>query len=175
MGFFRQQYSNGLLSPPPGDLPNPGIKPASHVYLHWQAGSLPLVPLGKPILYWWISMSCIVIISLTPSWLQAHPPWDMFSNKWVHFSTNISTCHDFKADLAHLSPCSTSLKHSRSEHLRTFIAMTSSWKSLTHDPGEDFGCSPGAPRVLHIFPFNIQPDSCSGLCLLWLLYFMVEL
>ena len=27
--FSRQEYSNGLPCPPPGDLPNPGIKPAS--------------------------------------------------------------------------------------------------------------------------------------------------
>ena len=29
MGFSRQEYWNGLPCPPPGDLPNPGIKPAS--------------------------------------------------------------------------------------------------------------------------------------------------
>ena len=34
--------------PPPGDLPNPGIKPVFLCLLHWQAGSLPLVPPGKP-------------------------------------------------------------------------------------------------------------------------------
>ena len=27
MGFFKQEYWNGLSSPPPGDLPSPGIKP----------------------------------------------------------------------------------------------------------------------------------------------------
>ena len=27
MGFSRQEYWNGLLCPPPGDLPNPGIEP----------------------------------------------------------------------------------------------------------------------------------------------------
>ena len=27
--FSRQEYWNGLLRPPPGDLPHPGIKPAS--------------------------------------------------------------------------------------------------------------------------------------------------
>ena len=26
MGFPRQEYRNGLPFPPPGDLPNPGIK-----------------------------------------------------------------------------------------------------------------------------------------------------
>ena len=32
-GFFRQEYWSGLPFPPPGDLPDPGIGPAS---LHWQ-------------------------------------------------------------------------------------------------------------------------------------------
>ena len=29
MGFSRQEYWSGLPFPPPGDLPNPGIKPRS--------------------------------------------------------------------------------------------------------------------------------------------------
>ena len=29
VGFFRQEYWSGLPCPPPGDLPNPGSKPAS--------------------------------------------------------------------------------------------------------------------------------------------------
>ena len=29
MGFSRQEYWSGLLCPPPGDLPDPGIEPAS--------------------------------------------------------------------------------------------------------------------------------------------------
>ena len=28
MGFFRQEFWNGLAFPSPGDLPNPGIEPA---------------------------------------------------------------------------------------------------------------------------------------------------
>ena len=31
MGFSKQEYWNGLPCPPPGDLPNPGIKSASRV------------------------------------------------------------------------------------------------------------------------------------------------
>ena len=30
-GFFRQEYWSGLPFPSPGDLPNPGIEPASPV------------------------------------------------------------------------------------------------------------------------------------------------
>ena len=47
MGFARQEDWNGLPCPSPGDLPNPGIEPASHMSLHWQVGALPLVPPGK--------------------------------------------------------------------------------------------------------------------------------
>ena len=31
MGFFRHEYWSGLPCPPPGDLPDPGIEPASPV------------------------------------------------------------------------------------------------------------------------------------------------
>ena len=31
MGFSRQEYWSGLPCPPPGDLPEQGIKPVSHV------------------------------------------------------------------------------------------------------------------------------------------------
>jgi len=31
MGFSRQEYWSGVPFPPPGDLPNPGIKPVSYV------------------------------------------------------------------------------------------------------------------------------------------------
>ena len=48
MGFSRQEYWNGLLCPPPGDLPDPGIKPVSLISPDWQVGSLPRVPPGKP-------------------------------------------------------------------------------------------------------------------------------
>ena len=44
MGVSRQEYSSGLPSPPPGDLPNPGIKPRSPTL---QADSLPSEPPGK--------------------------------------------------------------------------------------------------------------------------------
>ena len=47
MGFSKQEYWTGLPCPPPGDLPNPGIKPHFLCLLHWQAGSLPLEPSGK--------------------------------------------------------------------------------------------------------------------------------
>ena len=45
MGFSRQEYWSGLSCPPPGDLPDPGIKPQS--LMCPALASLPLVPPGK--------------------------------------------------------------------------------------------------------------------------------
>ena len=50
LGFLMQEYWIGLLFPSPGDLLNPGIKPASPA---WQADALPLSHLGSPLLYIW--------------------------------------------------------------------------------------------------------------------------
>ena len=47
MGFSRQEYWSGFSCPPPGDLPNPGIKPTSLMSSALQGGSLPLAPPGK--------------------------------------------------------------------------------------------------------------------------------
>ena len=49
-GFSRQEYWSGLPCPPPGELPNLGIEPCLLHLLHWQTGSLPLAPPGKPTL-----------------------------------------------------------------------------------------------------------------------------
>ena len=57
--FLRQEYWSGLPFPTSGDLPNPGIEPWSPssqadslpsepLGKHWQAGSLPLAPPGRP-------------------------------------------------------------------------------------------------------------------------------
>ena len=44
MGLSKQEYWNALPFPSPGDLPNPGIEPASLVS---PAGSLPQAPPRK--------------------------------------------------------------------------------------------------------------------------------
>ena len=49
IGFFRQEYWSGLLYPPPGDLPNPGIEPTAPVSPALQADSLLLSCQGSPI------------------------------------------------------------------------------------------------------------------------------
>ena len=47
-GFSRQESWSELPFPPPGDLPDPGIKPVSLV-APAVAGRLPPAPLGKPL------------------------------------------------------------------------------------------------------------------------------
>ena len=44
MVFSRPEYWSGVPLPSPGDLPDLGIEPSSPT---WQAGSLPLSPLGS--------------------------------------------------------------------------------------------------------------------------------
>ena len=70
MGFSRQKYWSRWPWPPPGDLPNPGIKPASVCLLPWQADSLPLHHLGSP----WVCISPLLFyqskILVTPLCLQ---------------------------------------------------------------------------------------------------------
>jgi len=44
-GFARPECWSGLLGPPPGDLPDPGIEPRSATL---QVDSLPSEPPGKP-------------------------------------------------------------------------------------------------------------------------------
>ena len=46
--FSRQEYWSGLPFPSPGNRPNPGIEPHLSCLLHWQVGSLPPAPSGKP-------------------------------------------------------------------------------------------------------------------------------
>ena len=49
MAFSRQECWSRLPCPPPGDLPNPGIKFVSLLFLYRQADFLSLAPLGSPI------------------------------------------------------------------------------------------------------------------------------
>ena len=51
MGFSRQESWSGLTCPPPGDLPDPGVKLTSLMSSVLEGSSLPLMPLGKPLGY----------------------------------------------------------------------------------------------------------------------------
>ena len=83
--FSRKEYWNGLPFPSPGDLSNPGIEPMSLMSPHWQVGSLPLAPPGKPqmrMLLLLLSHFSRVRLCATP-WTAAHqaPPSLGFSRQ----------------------------------------------------------------------------------------------
>ena len=48
MGFRRQEYWSGLPFPSPGDLPDPGIEPASPISPSLAGRFFTTVPLVKP-------------------------------------------------------------------------------------------------------------------------------
>ena len=67
IGFSRQEYWNGLPSPPPGDLPNPGIKLASPVSPALQADSLPPSHQGSPTCFHILSPTVSMAVLCLPS------------------------------------------------------------------------------------------------------------
>ena len=48
MGFSRQEYWSGLPCPPPGDLPDPGMKPVCLLSSVLAGRIFTIVPTGKP-------------------------------------------------------------------------------------------------------------------------------
>ena len=67
MEFSRQEWYSGLLSPPPGDLSNPGIEPRTPAL---QADSLPSEPPGKPMLV--LGEIMVMLLCRRMSFLEMH-------------------------------------------------------------------------------------------------------
>ena len=67
MGFSRQEYWNGLPVPSPGDLPDPGIEPASSTLL---VDSLLLSHLRRP---------CVIMA--VAQMVQPQTKWQNVSNR----------------------------------------------------------------------------------------------
>ena len=61
VGFSRQEYWSGLPCPAPGDIPTPGIKPASPVAPTFQADSLPLNHSYDSIQFSLVAQSCLTM------------------------------------------------------------------------------------------------------------------
>ena len=58
VGFSRQEYWNGLPCPPPGDLPNPEIKPTSLVSPALTVGFFPTSAPREAIVVFYLGDSC---------------------------------------------------------------------------------------------------------------------
>ena len=71
MEFSRQEYWSRLLCPPPGGLPDQGLNPSVLFFLHWQAGSLPTVPPGKPFLLHFVIVQSLSCVQLFVTWWTA--------------------------------------------------------------------------------------------------------
>ena len=67
MGFSRQQYWRRLPFPPPGDLPDPGIKPTSLASLSFAGRFFIIAPPGKPL--YQIEKASISLFLQYPLWL----------------------------------------------------------------------------------------------------------
>ena len=63
MEFSRQEYRNGLPLPTPGDLPNPGIKPASLVSPALAGGFFTTESPGKPFEFF-LLLDCLNRVSM---------------------------------------------------------------------------------------------------------------
>ena len=62
--FSKQEYCSGLSCPSSGDLLDLGIEPMtlmSSSLLHWQSGSLPQAPPGKPIYIYICVCVCVCV------------------------------------------------------------------------------------------------------------------
>ena len=78
--FSRQEYCSGWLCFPPGDLPNPGIKPRS---LTLQADSSPSEPPGKPMNTAVGSLSLLQQNSQPRNWTRVSCIEDRFLISWA--------------------------------------------------------------------------------------------
>ena len=91
MGFSRQEYWSGLPFPPPGDLPNPGIKPRSPAL---QADALTSEPPG-------LISNFIFSNSNSHTDATSERPWDCmsqivgpFSAQYSFFSASVNCPHN---------------------------------------------------------------------------------
>ena len=74
MGFPKQEYWSRLPFPPPGDLPDPGIKPVSPAL---QVDPLPLNHLGSQMLCPKVKSLCCVLLFVTPGTVARQAPLSM--------------------------------------------------------------------------------------------------
>ena len=104
MGFSRQEYWSGLLCPPPGDIPNPGIEPhllqsllklmsiksvipSSHLILCYPLLLLPPIPpsirvfSSESTLHMWWPKYWSFSFSISPS--NEHPGLISFRMDWL--------------------------------------------------------------------------------------------
>ena len=89
MGLFKQEHWSGLLCPPPGGLPNPGIEPTSPAVLALQVSSLLLSLQGSP----YFTQNSVYKLMLPSQFVQpSHFPPTVSTNR-IHKALNFFFCH----------------------------------------------------------------------------------
>ena len=88
MGFSRQEYWSGLLCPSPGIFLTQGSNLRLLSLLHWQAGSLPLGPPGKPLGR--VGLNGAMGISLTPMLLDTVASQTHSLESWHRWGSDIA-------------------------------------------------------------------------------------
>ena len=123
-GFSRQQYWSGLPCPPPGNLPNLGIKLRSPTL---QAYSLPSEPPGKPMKIGVGSLSLLQGIFLTQdsNWglLQCRQILCQLSYQGAHFSLYIEPNVSRESTLLSPFPCFPFLLQSIPRYLNKIVPI----------------------------------------------------
>ena len=136
-GFSRQEYWSGLPCLPPGDLPDPGIKPEFLMSPAWQMGSLPLVPPQS-------------VQSLSRVWL--------FGTQWTaarQASLSITNSQSYSNSCLLSRWCHPPISSSVIPFscLQSFPASGSFWMSQFFTSG---GHSTGVSASTSVLPMNIQ-------------------
>ena len=117
MGFPRQEYWSGLPFPPPGDLPDPGIEPASPAPALADESSTAVSP-RKPSVVFTLSLfpcngffiSHIVVSFSLGKWLRWQPhDWIEF-HSWACVNTRIVPSDSFRLSLPQLEVSSLTSK-----------------------------------------------------------------
>ena len=88
MGFSRQEYCSGLPCPPPGDLPNPEIKPEPHVSCIGRSVFYLWHHLGSPkvVLLLLLSRFSRVRLCVTPQTAAHQAPPSLGFSRQEHWS-----------------------------------------------------------------------------------------
>ena len=101
MGFSSQEYWSGLPCPPPGDLPDPGIKPISLMFLPWPMGFLALALPGKPLYQLMHTLNSLSVSSQQKLKITT-PDLVIFLNS--HEDVLRQTCACITSDWMHIQP-----------------------------------------------------------------------
>ena len=95
MGFSRKKYWSGLPCPPPGDLPDPGVKPMSPVapalqadFYHWATREAQHKSKHTQKLTTFIFQTIIWRLSSSDNWVENYNKWEkVLSIIHVHYLT----------------------------------------------------------------------------------------